>query len=51
MCVYIYIYIYIKETGRRLLTEEHVVRDIMQLCDFCQKHRGFSRKLKLGAGF
>ena len=38
------------ETGRWLLTEEHIVRDDV-LCNLSWKWLGFAYELKLGAGF
>ena len=49
VCIYIYIYIYThtSETGRWLLIEEHIIRDIHSLCNLCWRYRGFAHELKL----
>ena len=38
------------ETGGWLLTEEHIVRDIVCCSNSWWKHLYFAQKLKLGAG-
>ena len=39
------------KTGRRLLTEEHIVRDTGSLCDLQGVLKGFSSNYYVGAGF
>ena len=42
--------VHISETGRWLLTGEHIVRDAVCCSKLCWKYSDFTRKLKLGAG-